>query len=425
MSLKCQKDSYLKEFQTRVKSCTPAKKTLLVEGKKTSVEGYNIILEDSILFPEGGGQPDDRGTINDIPVLSISRSGEDAVHFTKTEISVGSEVTLQLDWDRRFEFMQQHTAQHLITAMADHKFGFQTTSWDIGTDIVTIELDTPSITTEQLRNIEDSANESLRNNVSVGPSFYQDKDDPELKKFRGLGLPDDHVGVVRVLTIEGIDNALCCGTHVSNLSHIQAIKILGAEKGKKSKMNLLFLAGVRLLRYSANTYSREKTLTGVLKGPGEKHCELAEKAVKSFKTLQKTCTTQSREIATLEAQLYKQAQDKDTVFVKHRKDGDNDYVTVLIAELADENLPKLVTTGDDKDGGMFVLAGPQILIQELGPKICEVFHGKGAPSKGLFRGKAPKPESQRGKAESLLREYVANQDQRQGENGQGDSSRQS
>lgn len=408
MSLKCQKDSYVKEFLTNVKSCKPAKTKVVVDGKKTSVDGFNIILEDTILFPEGGGQPEDKGRLNDLPVLSVIRRGSEAVHFTQGDLEVGLEVKVTLDWDRRFEHMQQHTAQHLVTAITDRKFGFQTTSWDMGTEVVTIELDTPTVTGPQLREVEDSVNEYIRNSVPVSPSFYQDRNDPELKKFRGLGLPEDHEGVVRVLTIRGIDTTLCCGTHVKCLSHIQAIKIVGSEKGKKGKTNVMFLAGGRLLRYTNKAYDREKKMTGILKGQPEKHCELAEKAVKSLKALQKTCLTQSRELASLEASMFKQAAEQDKVFVKFRRDGDNDYVLVLLSELEDPDLPKLVSTGNDKEGGSFVLAGTQDLVQNLGPKICQVFEGKGAPSKGVFRGKTPKPESRLAKAEKLLRDYLAN-----------------
>ncbi|BFZ22576.1 hypothetical protein BsWGS_25615 [Bradybaena similaris] len=389
MSFMCQQNSYLKELQTKVRSCKTATLALVENGKKTTVQGYEVILNDTILFPEGGGQPDDRGTINDVPVLRITRVGKDAVHFVAVEIPENGDAILKLDWQRRFDHMQQHTAQHLITALADHKFGFKTTSWNIGTDIVSIELDTPLITDEQLNEIEISANEKIRDNVPVVVTLYGDKSDPELKKFRGLGLPADQEGPVRVLTIEGIDSTLCCGTHISSLSHIQAIKMLGAEKGKKNKMNVLFLAGGRLL-----------------KGPADNHCELADKAVKGMKLLQKTSNQQLREIATLEAAMFKQANQKDKVFVKHRKEGDNDYMSVLIGELATEDIPKLITVGDDKEGGMFILAGSDELLKELGQQICDLFEGKGAPSKGMFRGKAGKLNT-RQKAESLLRDYVS------------------
>ncbi|CAL1533908.1 unnamed protein product [Lymnaea stagnalis] len=301
--------------------------------------------------------------------------------------------------------MQQHSAQHLITAITHQKFGFKTTSWNLGTDAVFIELDTPVITVDQILEIDRTVNESIRDNISVTPILYSDKDDPELKKARGLGLPADHVGPVRVLKIEGIDQTLCCGTHVSNLSHIQAIKILGAEKGKKNKMNLSFLAGGRLLHYVESSFKREKLLTGILKGSADQHADLADKAVKGFKAMQKACNLQLRELATLEVAIFKQSSQKDNLFVKHRMEGNNDYISVLIGELGDETLPKLITAGNEKEDGIFVLAGSDVLLKDMGSKICDVLEGKGALSKGMFRGKASKL-SNRDKAEKLLREYL-------------------
>lgn len=397
----------MKEFHTRVKSCKSACTTILEDGKKNKVEGFEVIFEDTILFPEGGGQPDDRGTVNDIPVLKITRSWENAVHFLPFEIPEKTQVCLKVDWQRRFDHMQQHTAQHLITAIVDSKFGYQTTSWNLGTEIMTIELDTPSFSSSQVLKVEEVVNECICKQIQVTPTLYPDKDDPELLKFRGLGLPADHVGPVRVVTIDGVDSALCCGTHVSNLSHIQAIKLLGTEKGKKDKTNLMVLAGNRLLRYAGCSYDREKQLAGILKGPAEKQCELAEKAVKGMKNYQKVCNAQLKELAALEVSLFKKADSRDTVFVKHRKDGDNDYISVLLSELADENLPKLITVGEDKKGGMFVVAGPVQLVKDLGPKISELFEGKGGPNQGnMFRGKAGKFTS-RAAAEKMLREYVS------------------
>ncbi|XP_059152647.1 alanyl-tRNA editing protein Aarsd1-like [Physella acuta] len=405
MSLMCQQNSYLKELNTHVKSCKAASSYVSNDGKLIKIQCFEVILEDTILFPEGGGQPDDRGTINDIPVLRVLRVGENAVHFIQSEIQENAKVFVKLDWPRRFDHMQQHTAQHLITAIIDQTFGYQTTSWSLGTDIVSIELNTHSLSSDQMVEIETKVNECIRNNIAVLTTLYKDKDDPELTKSRCLGLPNDHVGPVRMVAIEGIDNALCCGTHASNLTHVQAIKLLETEKGKKNKVNLKFIAGQRLLQFVGQSYQRERTLTAILKGPQDKQCELADKAIRGWKALQKTCNLQLREIATLEATLFKQSAHKETIFIHHRKDGDNDYMSVLVAALGNENLPKLITVGDDKEGGMFVFAGPDHLVQDLGKQICDVFEGKGAPSKSMFRGKTSKLANRK-KAEKLIREYL-------------------
>ncbi|RXM98922.1 Alanyl-tRNA editing protein Aarsd1 [Acipenser ruthenus] len=252
------------QFTTSVVSCRPAELKIDNSGKKENVKGFNIILKDTILFPEGGGQPDDQGVLNDIPVLRVTRQGADAVHFVTSPLEEGVEVQMKVDWERRFNHMQQHSGQHLITAIADSMFGFKTTSWELGRQRSVIELDTPSVEPGQVEALEKAVNKKIREQVPVSVKVLA-VDDPTVEKVRSRGLPEDHTGPIRIIDIEGIDANMCCGTHVSNLSHLQAIKILGTEKGKKNKTNLIFVAGSRVLKYAERSYSVERALTSLLK----------------------------------------------------------------------------------------------------------------------------------------------------------------
>ncbi|KAL8559275.1 hypothetical protein ACOMHN_059966 [Nucella lapillus] len=408
MALACQQNSYLKELRSKVVSCQPAQVTVVQNGKKTKVQCQEVVLEDTVLFPEGGGQPDDRGTIGDAEVIKVERRGATAVHYALGEMTPRSEVSMKVDWPRRFDHMQQHTAQHLITALADSLYGFKTTSWSLGEMIVTIELDTPAVSQEQLENIEAEVNEKIRQQVPVTPRLYPDKHDPELQQFRARGLPDDHEGDVRVVDIEGVDATLCCGTHVSNLAHLQAVKVLGSEKGKKNKTNLMFVSGGRLLNYFARSYQVERELTAILKGPLDKHVELADKAIKGFKSNQKISQSLLKDLAILEAQAYDSRPDKPPLICHFRKDGDSDYMNVLVNQILNDNPDTvcMVTVGDEKGSGLLTLAGPQAVVTSMGPKLAEVLEAKGAVTGGRYRGKVNKM-SQRVKAERLLQEQVA------------------
>ncbi|XP_021564064.1 alanyl-tRNA editing protein Aarsd1-like isoform X2 [Carlito syrichta] len=113
MAFRCQRDSYARQFTTTVVSCRPAElQTEGSPGQKEVLRGFHVVLEDTLLFPEGGGQPDDRGTINDISVLRVTRRGIQADHFTQTPLDPGSQVLVRVDWERRFDHMQQHSASH-------------------------------------------------------------------------------------------------------------------------------------------------------------------------------------------------------------------------------------------------------------------------------------------------------------------------
>lgn len=423
MALACQQNSYLRELTSKVVSCKPAQISVLQNGRKVKIQCHEVTLEDTVLFPEGGGQPDDRGTIGASEVIKVERRGATAVHYTMGEVTPGSEVNIKVDWERRFDHMQQHTGQHLITAITESLFGFKTTSWSLGEQISSIELDTMSMSEEQLQKVEQVVNEKIRAQVPVILRVFEDKNDPTLKQFRARGLPEDHEGPVRVCEIDGIDAALCCGTHVSNLTHLQAIKLLASEKGKKDKTNITFVAGGRVLKYLGRSYQVERELTGILKGPLDKHVELADKAIKGFKSYQKLCQMLLKDVAILEAEAFNAKAAEEPVFCHFRKDADADYMNVLVSQILAENpdCVCMVSVGDDKESGLFTLAGPQDVVSQMGPKLAEILEAKGAATGGRYRGKVNKM-GQRNKAEKALMEFLSQRNTAKPEAAAGDSS---
>uniref|UniRef100_A0A8C3PH47 CS domain-containing protein n=5 Tax=Neoaves TaxID=3078114 RepID=A0A8C3PH47_9CHAR len=350
-------------------------------------------------------QPDDRGFIGEVPVLRVTRRGPEAVHFVPAPLEPGAAVLLSLDWDRRFDHMQQHSGQHLITAIAEQMFGFKTTSWELGRQRSFIELDTPSMTAEQVEALERSVNEKIRERVPVRVRELA-ADDPEIETVRSRGLPDDHAGPVRVVDIEGIDSNMCCGTHVSNLSDLQVIKLLGTEKGKKNKTNLVFLAGNRVLKSIEQSHSTEKALTSLLKnGPGE-HVEAVKRLQSSVKLLQKNNLNLLRDLAVLIAREFKSKPVQNQLFVLHRKEGDSEFMNIIANEIGTEETLLFLTVGDEKEAGLFLLAGPVEAVENLGPRVAELLGGKGAGKRGRFQGKATKM-SRRGEVQALLQEFLS------------------
>ncbi|XP_075033524.1 alanyl-tRNA editing protein Aarsd1-B-like isoform X1 [Mixophyes fleayi] len=404
MAFYCQKDSYATELMTEVVSCSPAQLKSENGGKKETLSGYNVILKDTVLFPEGGGQPDDRGFIGEIPVHRVTRQGADAVHFVSSPLEPGAQMLVKTDWNRRFDHMQQHSGQHLVTAIADSLYGFKTTSWELGRQRSSIELDTPTMTSEQVETVEQLVNQKIRQRVPVTVRVITAYE-PEFDHVRSRGLPDDHVGPVRIIDIEGVDANMCCGTHVANLSDLQVIKLLGTEKGKKNKTNLIFIAGERVLKYAARSYSVEKSLTSLLKNGPEEHVESVEKLQKSVKALQKNNLTLLRDLAVLTAQTFKNSSARGKVFSLHRKEGDNEFMNIIANEIDTEDTIIFLTVGDEKTSGLFLLTGPPEVIENLGPRVSKILDGKGAGKKGRFQGKANKM-SQRGEVESLLQEVM-------------------
>uniref|UniRef100_A0A8C7D5N8 Alanyl-tRNA synthetase domain containing 1 n=1 Tax=Oncorhynchus kisutch TaxID=8019 RepID=A0A8C7D5N8_ONCKI len=374
----------MQEFVTSVVACSPGEMKQEINGKKETVKGFNVKLQDTILFPEGGGQPDDHGLIGDVPVLRVTRQGAEAVHFVSSALEVGQEVQLKVDWERRFDHMQQHSGQHLITAIAESMFGYKTTSWELGRQRSTIELDTPSMKPAQMEALEAAVNEKIRAHVPVAVQVLS-LDDPALEQVRSRGLPDDAAGPIRIIDIEGVDVNMCCGTHVSNLSHLQVIKLLGTEKGKKNKTNLLFLVGNRVLKYAEKSYSTERSLVSLLNNLGL-----------------------LRDVAVLIAQNFKSNPERGNFFTLHKKEGDNEFMSIIANEIGTEETLVFLTVGEEKGPGLFLLAGPSGKVSELGPRVLEMLQGKGAGKNGRFQGKV-NSMARRGEVETLIQEHCKNE----------------
>nr|CAD7395340.1 unnamed protein product [Timema poppensis] len=403
MVFACQTDSFLKEFTAKVLSCKEASLKTVINGKKELLNGFEVILDDTILFPEGGGQPCDRGFLGSVPVVQVSQHGTDAVHFVTEPLVEGETVRQMLDWDRRLDHMQQHSGQHLVTAIADLEFGYPTTSWWLGEEVSYIELDTPTIKQEEITNIEQIVNDKIRASLPVDMEVFGEVGlIPETVRTRGL--PDGHKGPVRVVTIQGVDSNMCCGTHVSNLCQLQVIKLLHAEKGKKNKTNLHFLVGGRVLKHLAGCLEREQKFTALLKGGPTDHVNLVDKLQKSLKLTNKNLQTVLKDLAVLEAEKLKRQDPLPKYYCLHRKEGDTDFMNVFINEVSNQKVLLFLTVGEYKGAGQMVLYGESQPVSQLGPKVCEMLKGKGAGKGPKFQAKVSNMEN-RAQAEHIIEQY--------------------
>ncbi|XP_064106237.1 alanyl-tRNA editing protein Aarsd1-B-like [Macrobrachium nipponense] len=264
-------------------------------------------------------------------------------------------------------------------------FGYATSSWYLGDTVSYIEFNTPTFTSEEVLTLEDAINMKLRSAVPVTVMEY-DASDPKLKESHTRGLPEDLVGPVRVVTIDGIDSNMCCGTHVHSLADIQAVKLLHTEKGKTNKILLYFVAGNRVLRYLGECVSRERALNVILHTCPSDHGSKIEKLQKDLKSSLKSLKDAFKDLAAFEGQKFLSQNPRPKVYFHHRRDGDMDYLSGIINEINDESILKILTTGEDKGPGTLVVHGPQDLVCQVGPKLCEILEGRGG-GKTRFTGK--------------------------------------
>lgn len=203
---------------------------------------YLVLLAETIFYPTGGGQPHDGGTINGIPIIDVFERDGEVWHTLGERIEEG-EANCVLDWPRRLDHMQQHSGQHLLSAIFAECYAYHTESFHLGVDHCSIDLRTPQISAEELQLVEKRVNEVIFSNL---PFLVYTVSPQEVCQIPIRKLPEVE-GDLRIVEIEGLDYSPCAGTHVERTGQISLLKILRAEN-YKGMSRVYFLCGQRALR---------------------------------------------------------------------------------------------------------------------------------------------------------------------------------
>lgn len=205
-------------------------------------DGYYVILKETAFYPHGGGQPCDVGHINGIPVLDVINEEDEVLHKLE-RLPDESKVTCQIDWNRRFDHMQQHSGQHLLSAVCRDLYQAMTVSFHLGNEYATIDVEQPELTLNQLASIENEVNRQIYLNSSIVSYFITQEELAQLTLVKQPKVTDQ----IRIVEIKGVEYNACGGTHVSSTGEIGMIKLLKAEK-QKGNTRIFFLCGYRALK---------------------------------------------------------------------------------------------------------------------------------------------------------------------------------
>ena len=188
---------------------------------------YGAILDRTCFYPEGGGQPADHGTIDGAAVVDARKEGDDVVHLTEEPLAVseGAPVHCELDWERRYDYMQQHSGQHLVSAAFYQLKGINTVSVHLGDTYCTVELDVETVDADTLASVERRANDTICTNIPIQTEWIEDGE-IELSSLRRA---PKVAGSIRVVSVEEVDRAACGGVHVERTGEIGLIKSVGIE----------------------------------------------------------------------------------------------------------------------------------------------------------------------------------------------------
>ncbi len=341
---------------------------------------WHAWLDDTVLYPEGGGQPADHGTLGGVRVLDV-RPG--LLHVLEAPVALGP-AEVVVDAARRFDHMQQHTGQHLLTAVAQDRFGWATTSFHLHEGELArcdVELDAPGIDLEALSasvNAEIRAARPVRVR-EVGPG------DLDALGVRTRGLPEGHEGPVRLVEIDGLDVNTCGGTHCASTAELQAVQLLGAE-AIRGGTRLHFVVGGRVmarLRAAEAALARAGSIVsrGLFDVP-DGVAQLFEQARAAGKAL---AATQAELADALGAELARQP---GPVRVLHRDEGDAAFLNrVATAALRDAPGAVLLLTAGQAEGA-FLAAGPPARLEAVREALLSALEARGGGKPGRLQGKA-------------------------------------
>ena len=233
-------DSYQRDFSAQVLSCEP-------EAHGTT-PAWCVVLDSTALYPTSGGQPHDLGKLGDANVLDVRDDGEDIEHVVDREIPLGA-VSGCVDWARRFDHMQQHTGQHLLSAMFQERYGRPTVSFHLGAEICTIDLRGPEPTEEILEGAERAANLVISDDRPIAVRYGT------AEQFAELGVRKEvqREGILRAIEIQGADLQPCGGTHVKSTAQIGIILVRRCTKMRQD-WRVEFVCGKRAARVARHDF---------------------------------------------------------------------------------------------------------------------------------------------------------------------------
>jgi alanyl-tRNA synthetase len=239
-------DSHLRRFAARVLSCRPGG------------HGWDVELDRTAFYPEGGGQPGDTGTLGGVRVTDTHEREGRIVHWCEAPLPEGAEVAGEIDWERRFDLMQQHSGEHIVSGLVHAAFGWDNVGFHMGADMVTIDFSGP-ITEEQLREIERKANEKVWENLPYVVTWPSEEELGSIP-YRSK---KELTGPVRIVTVPGVDICACCGTHVSSTGEVGLIKIFSSQKFHEG-VRLELLCGRRAYEHASALIEQNHENSGLL-----------------------------------------------------------------------------------------------------------------------------------------------------------------
>lgn len=241
------------------------------------------VLSQTAFYPTGGGQPFDTGTLNDIKVMDVEEVDGEIRHYIETHLDTTDSIKGMIDWERRFDHMQQHSGQHILSAAFEELYNYKTVSFHLGKDTLTIDLETENLSFEEAAEVEVLANKIILENRPIITEWVNEDKLSKYKLRKELSVSKN----IRLVIIPDFDYNGCGGTHPDSTGQVASLKILGWERQKK-KVRVEFVCGKRVLQQLGRKHSVLQQLTAALNAPEQDMVETVNRMLVHRKELEKT-----------------------------------------------------------------------------------------------------------------------------------------
>ena len=380
-------DAYAQNFQARVVSCEPTTPVTTEGGARAA---WEVLLDQSAFYPSSGGQPFDEGMIGEARILDVRDDGQEIVHIVDRELPVGA-VAGCIDWARRFDHMQQHTGQHLLSAMFQERYGLPTVSFHLGSEMNTIDLRGGEPKQATLEGAQHAATAVIFQDRPVTVRYGTASQLAEL----GVRKEVDRQGILRAIEIEGADLQPCGGTHVRSTGQIGMILVRRCTKIRQD-WRVEFVCGRRAERSASGDFLLLKRLGELLScAPEEIPAAIDKGAAErdaNFKALRAAMQQLGDARARLLVQECAPGPSGIRIIAKLLKDESSELLLPLATEIARNE--KTVALLIHDESGLIVLAQHPSAGNDLNATLKQVLAevpGKGGGTRDFVRAKLMDP----------------------------------
>ena len=369
-------DCHLAAFSTTVTGCARTEK------------GWEVTLDTTAFYPEGGGQACDLGTLNGVRVLDVRERGEEIIHLCDGPLEVGAAAEGVLDYDRRFDLMQQHTGEHIVSGIIHSRYGYHNVGFHMGANFTEIDFD-GVVPQEDLAEIEKLANQAIWKNLQVACWYPSQEELPNVFYRTKKALP----WPVRIVQVPGYDSCACCGVHVARTGEVGLVKLfsmVGLRGGSRIEM----ACGGRALALLNQVYAQNTLVSQAFSAKIFETGAAAKRMNEALAAEKFRSVSLQRKLFSITADCYENSGD-----VLHLEDG---LEPALVRELADAIAQKCggraaVFSGSDETGYSYCLAIREGDLRAFGKEMNAMLNGRGGGKPNFLQGsvKASRAEIQK------------------------------